>query len=130
MLSLAKELINCDALYNGVSKIFPCHYFLTITPRLFYSTRFAGSLFALQLILSICLIQTGVQKKLKRRQGRTRLAFVFSRHSNNQRAQRLFCVRARVIQFSAQGELSLMRSQDVSLERDGAECQRVRRVPR
>lgn len=45
-------------------------------------------------------------------------------------AQRLFCVCTRSVQFSAQGELSLMRSQDVSLERDGAECERVRRVLR
>lgn len=140
MLPLARGLTNCGAPHNCVSKSSLCRFFvLTITPRLFYSTHFAGSLSTLQLILSICLIQTGVQKKRKHKQGRTRLvvfsgssppAFVFSVTATIRKHTAFFCVRACVVKFSAQGALSLMRSQDVSLERDGAECKRVPRVPR
>lgn len=57
------------------------------------------------------------------------LCILSSQQQSEKHTAFFLCVRARAVQFSAQGELSLMRSQDVSLERDGAECERVRRVP-
>lgn len=119
---------------NGASKIFPCHYFFNhhTQAALFHTLRWLPLRFTTD---SKYLLETKAQARTDtaRRVSRVLTAglCVLSSQQKSESTEPFFvCVCARVVQFSAQGDLSLMRSQDVSLERDGAECERVRRVPR